>query len=175
MVRIHLPPAKSPRRTAPAVGAGTPLRKGGTDGSNPVPSRRESAKPSVPGPAWLPIGFDRGGKLAVLPLELRGLASERKSARLPAHASPREAETRPERLRRRFGGCRRGFAAAAKDVRAPLPSPRQFGLTGSSSPICELRVRHHAAGCIEREPLHFALASSHRLMRVLHRMSAIGR
>jgi hypothetical protein len=42
-VRIHLPPAKSPRRTAPAVGAGTPLRKGGTDGSNPAPSSEESA------------------------------------------------------------------------------------------------------------------------------------
>ena len=43
-VRIRFPPAKSPRRTAPAVGAGTPLRKGGTDGSNPVPSSGESSE-----------------------------------------------------------------------------------------------------------------------------------
>src|ERR1700724_3615869 len=35
MVRIRFPPAKSPRRTGPAVGAGMPLRKRGTDGSNP--------------------------------------------------------------------------------------------------------------------------------------------
>jgi len=47
-VRIHLPPAKSPRRTAPAVGAGTPLRKGGTDGSNPVPSSGESGELPCP-------------------------------------------------------------------------------------------------------------------------------
>ena len=44
IVRIRFAPAKSPRRTAPAVGAGTPLRKGGTDGSNPVPSSGESGQ-----------------------------------------------------------------------------------------------------------------------------------
>jgi hypothetical protein len=36
-------------------------------------------------------------------------------------------------------------------------SLRQFGLAGSSSPICELRVRRYAAGCIEH--LHAALST----------------
>jgi len=59
-VRILFPPAKSPRRTAPAVGAGTPLRKGGTDGSNPAPSSGESVSRPKPLSYVENPGFPRG-------------------------------------------------------------------------------------------------------------------